>query len=132
MTKTERNPVKKNLYLLLGYFSVILGVIGIALPVLPTVPFAILSAFCFSKSSPRLHKKILNLPRIGPIVRDWEEHGVISAKGKWLCTFGIGLFLGSSIFFTERAFIKWTLVATGVVVLVFVLSRPSVEKTGKK
>lgn len=124
----ETNLVKKNLYLSLGYLSAILGIIGVVMPVLPTVPFAILSAFCFSKSSPRLHKKILNLPKIGPVVQDWETHGVISAKGKWLCTLGIGLFLGSSIYFTERAFIKWILVATGVSVLVFVLSRPSTRK----
>lgn len=48
------NPLKF-LWVLLGFFSLALGTIGIVLPILPTVPFYMATVFCFAKSSERLH-----------------------------------------------------------------------------
>lgn len=50
----------KVVYLVLGYISLALGIIGIALPVLPTTPFLLLTAFLFSKGSKKFHKKFVN------------------------------------------------------------------------
>lgn len=120
--------MKRNIYLVLGYFSVLLGVIGVVLPVIPTVPFAILAAFFFSKSSKRMHDWVLNLPHIGQHVRDWDENGVIGPKAKLLCVVGIAAFLGSSIYFAPYLYLKIALVVIGLSVLTFVLSRPSVKR----
>lgn len=46
--------MKKILYILIGCISLGLGIIGVILPILPTVPFMLLAAFCFAKSSERL------------------------------------------------------------------------------
>ena len=46
--------MKKILYILIGCISLGLGIIGVILPILPTVPFVLLAAFCFAKSSERL------------------------------------------------------------------------------
>lgn len=51
--------MKKVLFVTLGCVSLALGVVGIVLPVLPTVPFFLLTAFCFAKSSQRLHNWFL-------------------------------------------------------------------------
>ena len=47
--------MKKIVFVTLGCISLALGVVGIVLPILPTVPFFLLTAFCFAKSSERLH-----------------------------------------------------------------------------
>ena len=47
--------MKKILYILIGCISLGLGIIGVILPILPTVPFVLLAAFCFARSSERLH-----------------------------------------------------------------------------
>ena len=70
---------------ILAWLSFVLGIIGAFLPILPTTPFLILSAYLFSKSSPRFHAWIMNLPIAGSAVRDWQENRVINPRAKFLC-----------------------------------------------
>ena len=83
-------------FFIAGLLSVALGIVGIALPLLPTVPFMILAAFCFAKSSVRLENWLLGHARFGPPIRDWREHRAISRKGKWAATiaFAFSITLG--------------------------------------
>ena len=46
--------MKKILYMMIGCVSLVLGIVGVVLPILPTVPFVLLAAFCFARSSERL------------------------------------------------------------------------------
>ena len=46
--------MKKILYIMIGCLSLVLGIVGVVLPILPTVPFVLLAAFCFARSSERL------------------------------------------------------------------------------
>lgn len=72
----------KPVYFAGGVISVALGLAGIPLPLLPTVPFFILAAFCFARSSPALEQRLLDHPRFGPSIRLWRERGAISRRGK--------------------------------------------------
>ncbi|MET0371551.1 MAG: YbaN family protein [Sphingobium sp.] len=74
--------MRRSFYLAAGLLSVALGTIGAFLPLLPTVPFMILAAFCFARSSPRLEAKLLHHRHFGPHIRRWREHGAISRRGK--------------------------------------------------
>ena len=69
-------------YLTIGLLSVALGIIGIALPLLPTVPFMILAAFCFARANPVWEQKLLDHPRFGPHIVAWRTRGAISKRGK--------------------------------------------------
>ena len=74
--------MRRLLYLGLGFASVGLGILGIALPLLPTVPFMLLAAFFFARSSPRLEARIVEDPRFGPHIKAWREKGAIGPAGK--------------------------------------------------
>ncbi len=76
-----------NLWSLLGSFFLLLGFIGALLPIMPTVPFVLLAAACFAQSSPKMHAWLLNHPKFGSIVRDWEQKRCVSRKMKiWAIT----------------------------------------------
>ncbi|WP_097091357.1 YbaN family protein [Novosphingobium sp. Chol11] len=74
--------MRRTLYLSAGFLSLGLGAIGIFLPLLPTVPFMILAAFCFARSSPALEARLLDHSHFGPHIRRWRDKGAISRKGK--------------------------------------------------
>ena len=71
---------------LLAYASLGLGLIGIFVPGLPTVPFVLLSAFAAARGSERLHAWLLAHRRFGPAIRDWQAQGAVSRQAKWLAT----------------------------------------------
>lgn len=66
-----------------GLVALVLGLIGIILPGLPTTPFILLAAACFAKASPRLHHKLIQHRYLGPLVQDWEKHRTLPLKVKW-------------------------------------------------
>ena len=71
---------------LLAYASLALGLVGIALPGLPTVPFVLLSAFAAARGSQRLHAWLLQHRQFGPMIRDWQRYGAVSRRAKRLAT----------------------------------------------
>ncbi|WP_420141521.1 YbaN family protein [Sphingomonas sp.] len=80
----------RTVYRIAGMIAVALGVIGIFLPIMPTVPFMLLAAFFFAKSNPEWEARLLADPRFGPHVRAWRERGAISRRGKAMGLLGLG------------------------------------------
>ena len=70
------------IYTAVGLASVALATAGIVLPLLPTVPFMILAAFCFAKANPVWERRLLDHPRFGPHIVAWRTRGAISRRGK--------------------------------------------------
>ena len=127
------NKTGKALYILLGFLTLLLGVIGILLPILPTTPFLLLSAFLFSRGSDRLHEWLLNLPKIGLVIRSWEKDKVISPKSKLLATVLITtLFSYTLIFVHVAVWIKVIVSISGACVITFILSRKSYPTSSLK
>jgi uncharacterized membrane protein YbaN (DUF454 family) len=69
-----------------GALALLTGLVGIFLPLLPTTPFVLLAAFCFSRGSARWEAWMLSHPRFGPIVRDWREHRAVPLRAKQFAT----------------------------------------------
>jgi uncharacterized membrane protein YbaN (DUF454 family) len=74
--------LKTSLYKPLGFLFLGLAIIGALLPVLPSTPFLLLSAWFFARSSEKWHKWLLNSNLFGPILRNWEENRCINLRTK--------------------------------------------------
>ena len=83
-------------WLVLGGISLALGAAGAFLPLLPTVPFVLLAAFCFARGHPPLEAWLLRHRSFGPHIVAWRARGAISRKGKRaaLAAFGVSAVLG--------------------------------------
>lgn len=77
---------RKPLYMAAGFLALLLGAIGVVLPLLPTTPFVILAAFFFSKGSAKVHRWLLKQKTFGPMIQAWEADRVIPYKAKLLST----------------------------------------------
>lgn len=110
----------------LGLISLALGALGIITPLLPTVPFILLAAFCFARSSERLHHWLLAHPRFGPMIDDWQTRGAISLRVKRLSTVSVLAVFGISLILELRPLILVIQAITLGCVMVFVWTRPSV------
>ena len=118
-------------YLAAGWAALATGVLGIFLPVLPTTPFVLIAAYCFSRSSPRLYQGLLASKTMGPIITQWEAHGVIPLRAKLLATAIILPLVGYPILFREiHIFAKVAAAAISACGLLFVWTRPSHPPSG--
>lgn len=89
--------MRRRLWHGLGLIALALGIVGVALPVVPTVPFLLLAAAAFARSSPRLERRILEHPTYGPPVRAWRERGAISRIAKIWSTVAMACGVGFSL-----------------------------------
>ncbi len=105
-----------HLWIAIGLFFLMLGGIGVFLPLLPTTPFVLLAAACFARSSPRMHSWVLHSKLFGPLVQDWEKNKCVSRKVKVLALFMMAAIGGMSILLYVPA--GWpSLAGAGLVVL---------------
>lgn len=101
-------------YATIGTISLILGVMGIFLPVLPTTPFLLLTAALYFKASDKMYNWLMNHKCFGPYIRNFREHKAIPLKAKivsvtmlWAtllyCAFGVSNNLWMSLLFIAIA-----------------------------
>ena len=124
LTRLHDSRLVRSLYLTAGFVALILGVVGIVLPVLPTTPFVLLAAACFARSSRHFHDKLLTNRITGPIIREWMEHRSIPRRVKRWVYLLLGLSLGSSILVMPSVWHQGMLVLLGVILIAFVWRIP--------
>lgn len=95
---------KKFIYILIGTISLVIGVIGIIVPVLPTTPFVLLSAGCYFRGSSRFHDWLLNHKYFGPIILEYSDGKGMRKKSKinaiiltWIMVLGTTIFVLNSL-----------------------------------
>lgn len=83
---TLRTRSQRLLWMLAGLVSLLVGIVGIFLPILPTTPFVLLAGFCFSRGSERLEAWMLGHPRFGPMIVAWRQNRAVPLRAKQLAT----------------------------------------------
>ena len=111
-------------WLLLGLSCVVLGGIGAVLPLLPTVPFMLLAAYCFARSSNRAHDWLINHRIFGPAIADWQRSGAISLAAKYAATASVLVVYTISIVMELRPALLIIQGITLCAVMTFIWTRP--------
>jgi uncharacterized membrane protein YbaN (DUF454 family) len=100
----------------IGFASVGVGSVGVVVPGLPTTVFFVVAAWCFGRSSPRFEQWVLDLPRIGPMVRDHRAGLGIPASTKRVAISMMWLAIAiSSLLLRDRPWLAALIVALGLV-----------------
>ncbi|MCW4054123.1 MAG: YbaN family protein [Candidatus Bathyarchaeota archaeon] len=80
--KEQGRKLVRTLWFIAGTICVVLGAIGMVLPILPTTPFLLAAAACYYKSSSRMHKWLLNNKWFGEYIRNYTEGKGLTKKTK--------------------------------------------------
>ncbi|MBQ8220154.1 MAG: YbaN family protein [Bacteroidaceae bacterium] len=115
----------KLLYLLLGTLSLILGIIGIFLPVLPTTPLLLLTAFCYYRGSSRMYDWLMSHPKLGPYIRNFREHRMIPRRVKAYILTMLWLSLLFCAYILHPIWLKCLMIAIAIGVTIHILSYKS-------
>ncbi len=140
--KNVKSPTKwmkiiGGLWFIAGTICLFLGAIGIVLPILPTTPFLLASAACYYKSSPKMHKWLLNNKLFGNYIKNYQEGRGIPRKTKIIALTVLWVTIGiSTIFFLDRILpsflvlpMQIIMIIVAVVVTVYMLKLPTYKKS---
>jgi uncharacterized membrane protein YbaN (DUF454 family) len=109
-----------------GVICLFLGFIGLFLPLLPTTPFVLVSAFCFARSSSRMHNWLLSNKTFGPLLRQWQQHRTIPIEAKKRAIALIVVSFSISILaFAEQTHLRLVLLLIGLVLILFIGRLPT-------
>lgn len=86
----------------LGSVFLLLGLVGIFTPVLPTTPFVLLAAACYARASTRFYNRLMNNATFGPVIREWQQHRSIPWRVKLVAIAMMSTSLAVSIVFFVR------------------------------
>jgi uncharacterized membrane protein YbaN (DUF454 family) len=92
---------RRALLLMSAISTLLLGVLGIVLPGLPTTPFVLLASYCLLRSSPALHERLIHSRLFGGVLRDWHLHRGIRPHIRYKALVVVLLVVAASLAFTS-------------------------------
>jgi uncharacterized protein len=120
----RRRPIARAGWVLVGLLAVALGAIGIVVPGMPATVFFVVAAWCFSRSSPRLERWLLNLPYVGPLVRDYRSGLGMPRRTKAVAIAMIVVFVSLSVVvFIGSWRLRLPVAAFGAIGIAYIASR---------
>ena len=113
----------KYLLIILGSISLVLGVIGIFLPLLPTTPFLLLAAALYVRSSENLYQWLIHQKYLGTYIRNFREHKAIPLRAKIISvTMVWATLLYCAIFISENIYLSISLLVLATAISWHILS----------
>jgi len=116
----------------LGTLFLLIGIVGVFLPVLPTTPFLLLATACYARSSRRFYNWLMNHPTFGPLIIEWRRYRSIPWKIKLAAVATMLLTFGSSIlFFIRDGRLQSGLAVFGLIMAIWLYRIPSRDRPQK-
>ncbi|MGE4343542.1 MAG: YbaN family protein [Geoalkalibacter sp.] len=127
-SENKDRPILRASLLAVGLLSTGLAVLGIFLPLLPTVPLLLLAAACFVRSSARLHRWLLDHPRLGPLVSGYLDGEGMPLRVKVSAILLIWISIPLSAWLVPLLWVSVLLILLGLAITIFyLLSLPTLE-----
>ena len=134
--KEKGRRIVRALWFTAGALCVVLGAIGIVLPLLPSTPFLLAAAACFYKSSPRMHRWLLNNKWFGEYIRNYQEGKGLTMKTKVTALTVLWVTIGfSTVFMLHRLLpaqlvlpLQLVMVAVAIAVSAYIIRLPTFKK----
>ena len=124
--------MRKRICFASGWLCVVLGVAGIFLPLLPTTPFLLVAAWCFSRSSPRFHHWLLYNSWFGSYLRHWQKHRGLPSGAKPKAIIFIILTFALSLWLVNMWWVRILLLVILVCLLIFMWRLPVIDAEQEK
>lgn len=111
----------KYFYIVLGSITFVLAILGIFLPILPTTPFLLVTAWCWFRGSDRLYNKLITSKRFGPYIRNFRENRKMPRRAKIVTIAMLWITItASAIFATDLLWLRLLLLAIAIGVTIHV------------
>ncbi|HHU32774.1 MAG: YbaN family protein [Zhaonellaceae bacterium] len=115
------------LLIILGTISLVFGLIGIFLPVLPTTPFLLLSSFCYLRSSKRLYRWLINHKVFGSYIYNYLTFRAVKRSTKIAALLTLWLSLGVSSFLIKKVQLIVLICLIGTIVSIHLIRLRTLE-----
>jgi len=120
------DKIKRTIYVFAGTIFLVIGAVGVVIPVLPTTPFLLLATACYVRGSDRLHHWLLNNRVFGGFIRNYKEGKGITFRNKLLTTAFLWVTISfSALFIVENPMIQGLLFFIAIAVSVHILLLPT-------
>ncbi len=117
----------------LGILFLLIGIIGVFMPILPTTPFLLLATACFARSSHRFYNWLMNQPALGPLIVEWRTYRSIPWRIKLVAVSMMTLTFGSSILLVVKdGRLQLALAAFGLAMVAWLYRIPSRDRPAKR
>jgi uncharacterized membrane protein YbaN (DUF454 family) len=122
------SPLWRVVLLVVGTAALILAVIGVFLPVLPTTPFLLVTAACYARSSTRLYEWLLGQPSLGPIIVEWRRSRSLPPGVKERALVAMAVTFTISIVVVDVLLLRAGLVVAAIVLATFLYRIPTAQR----
>ncbi|MBK4715721.1 MULTISPECIES: DUF454 family protein [Tenebrionibacter/Tenebrionicola group] len=122
----------KIILIMTGWLAIVLGALGVVLPLLPTTPFILLAAWCFARSSPRFHGWLMHRSWFGGYLRYWQAYRAMPPGAKPRAVVLILVTFAVSLWLVELAWARILLLVCLAALLLFLWRVPVVAPEQEK
>ena len=124
--------MQRIILIIIGWIAVVLGTLGVVLPLLPTTPFILLAAWCFARSSPRFHDWLLYRSWFGGYLRHWQKHRAMPPGAKPRAILLILVTFSISLCLVNMMWVRGLLLVILACLLIFMWRIPVIDEKQQK